>query len=287
MFRRQDSPGSVVCPACGKLVGAKEPQCPYCGRPRPGMWGLTPLLRGLSLEGAFVPLVVGGSVVVFLATLAFDPSAIGMGGGMFGLLSPGRASLFVFGASGAEPVFRFGRWWTLLSATWLHGGLIHILFNMMAIRAIAPAVVHLYGPGRTTILYVVSGATGFAMSSLSPFLPGLLRLVLGAGTFTVGASAALFGLLGALLHYSRRGGVAALGQQIWVWVGGMLLLGLVLRGIDNWAHIGGLAGGWLLAYWLDPLQPERVDHMLVGLLLLLASLAAIGISVLTGLPLVR
>ena len=53
-------------------------------------------------------------------------------------LSPSRAALLAFGESGALPGLRDGRWWTVLTATWLHGGLLHIAFNMMALRNIGP-----------------------------------------------------------------------------------------------------------------------------------------------------
>ena len=61
-------------------------------------------------------------------------------GGLFSMLSPSSRALFLFGASGALPVFAGGRWWTILSAGWLHGGLLHIFMNMMALRQLAPAV---------------------------------------------------------------------------------------------------------------------------------------------------
>src|SRR5213592_2285300 len=77
--------------------------------------------------------------------------------GLLSMLSPSIQSLFLFGASGAVPVFRFGRWWTVLSAAWLHGGVLHIAFNMMWVRDLAPPTARFYGPGRTVIIYTVSG----------------------------------------------------------------------------------------------------------------------------------
>lgn len=70
--------------------------------------------------------------------------------------------MFLFGASGAIPIFGFGRWWTPLSAGWLHGGLLHIAFNLMTLRNLAPAVAEeSYGPGRLMILYNVASIGGF------------------------------------------------------------------------------------------------------------------------------
>ena len=72
-------------------------------------------------------------------------------------MAPASPALFLFGASGSLPVFGLGRWWTVLSAAWLHGGLLHILFNMMWVRQLAPATAELYGPGRMVIIYTAPG----------------------------------------------------------------------------------------------------------------------------------
>ncbi len=116
-----------------------------------------------------------------------------------------------------------------------------------------------------------------------PFLP---RFLAGA-SITVGASAGLFGLLGALVYYGRRSGARAISQQAWGWAVAVFLLGLVssftrVSGTDNWAHLGGYFGGWLAARWLDPLRPERGDHHLLALLALVATLAAVVASLVTG-----
>ncbi len=278
--------GSILCPSCGQLVGVNDAQCLNCGRRNPGMWGFASALRGLGRDQGFVPLVLWGCGALYLATLASDPGGIEMSG-LFSLGSPSLESLFLFGASGALPVFRYGRWWTILSAPWLHGGLLHILFNMLWIRQLAPATVHFYGAGRTVIIYTVGGALGFLASSVAgqylTFLPGFLR---GAG-FTVGASAPLFALLGALLHYGHRSGSAHITEQVRGMALGMLLFGFVMRGVDNWAHLGGLAGGYVMARWLDPLLPERGDHMVTALLCLVLSLAAVLASIATGLRFVQ
>ena len=70
-----------------------------------------------------------------------------------------------FGASGAIPVYVNGMWWTVLSAGWLHGSALHILFNMMWVRQLAPATADIYGPGRMVIIYTIAGVVGFAVSS--------------------------------------------------------------------------------------------------------------------------
>ena len=273
--------GSVLCPSCGTLVGVNDAECLTCGRRNPGLWGFTKVLRELGDDMGFVNLVLWTCGALYLASLAADVSGIRMDG-LLTMLSPSIQSLFLFGASGAVPVFRFGRWWTVLSAAWLHGGVLHIAFNMMWVRDLAPPTARFYGPGRTVIIYTVSGATGFLASSIAwayfSFLPDILR----GGRITVGASAPIFGLLGALLHYGHRGGGSFVSQQAKSLALGMALLGFVMRGVDNWAHLGGFAGGYLAARWLDPRKPERGDHVLVALLCLLLTLAAILVSVAEG-----
>ena len=61
----------------------------------------------------------------------------------------------------------YGRWWTVLSASWLHGGVLHILFNMLWVRQLGPATAEIYGPGRMVIIYTVAGAVGFTLSSVA------------------------------------------------------------------------------------------------------------------------
>ena len=102
-------------------------------------------------------------------------------------------------------MFELGRWWTVLSAGWLHNGLLHIVFNMMWVRQLGPVCAEIFGPGRMVIIYIVAGVTGFAASSVAWLLFGGIPLLGGAG-FTVGASASVFGLLGAIVLYGQRSG---------------------------------------------------------------------------------
>src|SRR5436305_10016204 len=87
MLRRQRS-GSILCPSCGKLVGVNDDVCLNCGRRRPGMWGLTSLVRGLGKDLGFVQAVIVGNAFLYVAMLVVDPSHIQMGG----LLSLGARS---------------------------------------------------------------------------------------------------------------------------------------------------------------------------------------------------
>ena len=270
----------MICTSCGVLVGVNDDRCYNCGRRNPGLWGFAPALRALGHDMGFVPFVIGTCIVLYALTLLASGGNIGMGG-VFSFLSPSRQSLFLFGASGAIPVFVADRWWTVLSAAWLHGGALHIFFNMYWIRMLAPATADLYGPGRMVIIYTAAAISGFALSSFAgAYLPDLLFLR--GGQFTVGASAPIFGLLGALVYYGRRGS-SVVGSQALTYVIFLGIFGFVMPGVDNYAHAGGFGGGYLAAQLLDPLKPERIDHIAVALVCLLASVIAIIVSVLHGL----
>lgn len=278
MFKRQTT-GSVVCASCGYLVGVNDATCYNCGRRNPGLWGFAPALRSLGKDLGFVPLVIGACVIVYALSLLAS-GGLGMSGGLFGFLAPSAPALVMFGGAGRWPVFVADRWWTFLSAMWIHGSLLHILFNMLWIRQLAPAVGELYGPGRLVIIYTVAGVTGFVLSSTAgvalawlpiPFLQG--------AELTVGASGAVFGLLGAVVYYGRRTGSSMVGGQAWSYAIPLFIFGFILPGVDNYAHVGGFVGGYLAGLWLDPLKPERANHMLAAVLCLAASFLAVVYSV--------
>jgi rhomboid protease GluP len=275
MFGRQKT-GSVVCASCGYLVGVNDDKCYHCGRRNPGLWGFAPALRRLGNDLGFVPFMTGTCGLLYVLTLFASRGDIDMGP-HFGFLGPNEQSLVLFGASGYWPMFVAGHWWTVLSAGWLHGSLAHIAFNVLWIRQLAPAIGELYGPGRMVIIYTVAGVLGFAASSLA-FLVGIPIPFLRGGYLTVGASASIFGLLGALVYYGRRSGSRHIhGTAMnWVFIAG--IVGFILPGIDNWAHAGGFAGGYLMGRWLDPLTPERVNHLAIAVACLEATVVAILVS---------
>jgi len=281
LLNRQTT-GSVVCTSCGSLVGVRDERCFNCGRRNPGMWGFAPLLRRLGSDLGFVALVVGGSGTLYVISLLLSGQGIRMAGGLFGILAPHENILYLLGASGGIPVFRDGRWWTVLSAGWLHGSLLHIVFNMMWVRDLGPAVAEMYGAGRLVIIYTAAGVCGFLLSSSAfVFLPHLPFLS-GAG-FTVGASASVFGFLGALVYYGRRTGSSLTRSEAIRYALILGFFGLVMRGVDNFAHAGGFFGGYLAARYLDPLKPERIDHIIVALICIAATGLSIAASVLTAL----
>jgi len=282
MFKRQTT-GSVVCASCGSLVGVRDEKCYNCGRRNPGLWGFAPMLRTLGNDLGFVPLVIWGSGALYIISILLSGNAMSMGGGLFGFLAPDIRILILMGASGGVPVFQFGWWWTVLSAGWLHGGLLHIIFNMMWVRDLGPTIADMFGPGRMVIIYSVAGVCGFALSSIAyAFLPHLPFLS-GAG-ITVGASASVFGFLGALVYYGRRTGSSLTRSQAIRYALILGFFGLVMRGVDNFAHAGGFFGGYVTALVLDPLKPERIDHILIAIICLVATFLAIAVSVLSALP---
>src|SRR5713101_5613818 len=105
VFRRKTT-GSVVCPSCGSLVGVRDDKCYMCGRANPGLWGFAPVLRKLGADFGFVPLVIGASATIYVLTLLMSGTELQIVGGGFSFLTPSTTALFMFGASGAIPVFR-------------------------------------------------------------------------------------------------------------------------------------------------------------------------------------
>jgi membrane associated rhomboid family serine protease len=285
MLGRKTS-GSVVCPSCGSLVGVNDDRCYTCGRANPGLWGFGPLLRQLGADLGFVPLVMGASSAIYLVMLIASGTGIRMDG-MMSIMAPSTSVLFLFGASGAVPVFGFGRWWTVLSAGWLHSGLLHILFNMLWVRQLGPATADVIGPARTVIVYTVAGVAGFLLSSVAGTVMGNTPIFFlrGAG-FTVGASAPIFGLLGALVHYGRTGS-SLMKQQAMGYAVTLFVFGLIMPGVDNYAHAGGFAGGYLTSAFFNPMTRERGDHLVVAVICLVATFAAIAVSIISGLALFR
>ncbi len=226
--------GAVVCPNCGKLVDVNEPVCPYCGHTAPGMFGYGPALQRLLGKFDLTMAVIGGSVVLYLLSLLVDPRGLFRMAGMFDFLAPTSGALAVLGMTGGFALVQ-GRWWTLLTAIFLHGSLLHILFNMVITRQYLPHVVELYGSARAWVIFVTAGVVGFALSNMAVGVP------------TIGASGAIFGLLGALIVYGRRTHQHAVTQQLWISAGMMFLFGFLMPSVNNWAHAGGFAGGFVAA----------------------------------------
>lgn len=273
--------GSILCPSCGKLVGVNADECPYCGRKKPGMWGLTSVLGGIGRQWPFETIVTGGCVFLYLAMLAVmidKPDQIRIMQG-FQILPPTTEALIRFGASGSIPVFELDRWWTVLSAGWLHGDLIHIFFNLYWLRMLAPATAELYGASRMVVIYTLGSIGGFlASSSVGHFLPFLSGTAFGGAHLTVGASAPILGLLGAAIAYGRRTGSHTMRRQAWTYALYMIVFGFIMPRVDNWAHLGGFAGGFLGGLMLAPEKPESPGHTAAALVCLVLTVASVVAS---------
>jgi rhomboid protease GluP len=273
LFERKTT-GSVVCPSCGSLVGVRDDKCYNCGRSNPGLWGYAPALRRLGADFGFVQVVVFMSSILYVLTLLMSGRGLQIAGGAFSFLSPSNTALYLFGMSGAVPVFAIGWWWTVLTASWLHGNLLHILFNMMWVRDLGGAMVDFFGPARTVIIYTVSGVSGFLLSSIAG-VPN-----------TVGASAAIFGLLGAMVHYGRSGaGSSFVYSTAMRYAVILFVFGLIMPGVDNYAHGGGFVGGYAASALLKPSTRERGDHMIGAAVCVAATLIAFAYQLYKSIPL--
>lgn len=232
---------SILCPNCRKLISLDEPACPYCGLVRPGIHATAGKLRNILFMLGPIQTILYINIAFFILSLLFDPRRILMSGNPFGFLSPSDQSLLLLGATGTYPVIAFHRFWTVLTASFLHGGILHLVFNMMALYQLGPFVLREFGVHRFVNIYVLTGIAGFALS------------VLAGVHLTIGASASICGLIGAIIYFGKsRGGSygEAIYKQALGWVVGLIIFGFLFSGINNWAHGGGLLAGLLAAYFM-------------------------------------
>ncbi len=282
--------GSVVCPRCGRLVGVNEAKCYNCGRGYPGLFGFAPLLGKFGRSASFGELMFWSCGAIYLITVLVRPDQIlSPKGGMLSLFGPDGLVLLLFGESGGVPIFGLGRWWTVLSAGFLHGGLLHIYFNLASLRPLVAEVENVLGLGRTILVYTLSTICGFTLTSVIfyitySYFPGTPRVIAGA-PYTVGASAAICGLVGALFAYGQRSGHFNMQRYARNSMIAVLVRGFFLPYVDNWAHIGGFVGGWAATRLMRPLEDEGPLHLLAGLICLILMVASLVASILHGLPL--
>lgn len=251
------------CPRCGKLNQAQSKACINCELPYPALYYRVPILGELITgDISFVNHILFACLILYGLALALDLPNIGLGGGLFNGLSPSSEALYKLGMGGRFP-WLAGRWWTLITATYLHAGILHVGFNMLWLRRIGPWAEELFGASRFWIIYTLSGLGGALVSTA-------------AGTpFFVGASGAIFGLFGALLYYGRhRGGTfgSEIFRQLIIWAAIGLLLGFVIPNVDNWGHLGGIASGVFTAILLGYQERKKEafwQHILATLLILL------------------
>ena len=269
----KNSRKSILCPNCSKLISADEPVCPYCGVSRPGIWWKTLLTgKGLLSGDRIVKTIIYANVGMYFISLVMNPTRIGLSTNPFTFLSPSNSALLLLGSTGTIPIDQMHRWWTLIAANYLHGNLLHILFNMIALYQIGPLTLGEYGVGRFISIYTLSGVIGF-----------LVSYVVGV-SFTLGASAAICGLIGASLYYGKsRGG--SYGQAVYKhligWIVGIFIFGFVVAGINNWGHGGGIVGGIILGYVLgyEERKRENLIHKVLGALCVVLTVAVLAWAV--------
>jgi rhomboid protease GluP len=268
MFRRTSR--AIVCPTCGGLTNSDARACLLCGRRNPGLWGLSGPLAAFFRRWDFTNAVTVACIGLYVISVVIDPGAVLRPRGPFDVFSPTPMALWTLGAAGSIPWQR-GAWWTLFTAIYLHGNLLHILFNVLWIRQLGPAVEQLYGGARLVSIFTVSGVAGFLVSN-----------VVGV-PFTVGASGSIFGLLGAMVAYGRRRGGAfgsTILRQYGQWALILFVFGFLMSGVNNFAHAGGFVGGFvsgLVCSMSERRAESSIDRMLaavqIGLTLLAFLLA--------------
>jgi len=249
---------AVSCANCSRPICPEDMipapvgyQCPVCtGRAREGAFGAAsyrtrstvskqadrvPLVRMVRRAGV-TQVLIAANVVVFLLML------------LTGRPTDGDV-LYRFGAM-PSPLPK-DEWWRLFTAMFVHVGPLHLLFNMWALMLFGPSIEERYGRLRYLALYFTAGFLGSAMSLTFSHIPSL----------SAGASGAVFGIFGAWIaffvrHRRARGAREQL-RSLFFLVGINLFIGISSGGrIDNFAHLGGLAGGFVIATALE--QSARV-----------------------------
>jgi rhomboid protease GluP len=222
-----------MCPNCRAFVTTSDRVCPYCqaqlgpravDRRRPG-----------DILGGLIPHARFTTVMILLINTALF---------VVQYVSPGITQA----GESVPAAFMEGQWWRLVTAGFLHGGILHILMNSWVLFDLGAEVELLYGTSRLIVFYFVSTVTGFSASSH-----------IAGGHVSVGSSAGIFGLIGAMLAFGFTDR-SSLGMQVKSLYTRWVIYGLVLSflpGVDFWAHVGGIAGGFL-AGWLASTPRARL-----------------------------
>jgi membrane associated rhomboid family serine protease len=215
-------------------------------------------------------LLYGASLLATVRSSGFQAP----GGGFFGIFNFGAIDIVVLIKLGASM-----RWpidiqepWRLVMPTFLHGSLMHIGFNMWVLMDIGPQIEELYGSARYFFIYVVTGMGGYILS-------GLL-----GGHVSIGGSAALLGLIGLLLALTtgrRSASMQMLRSQLIKWLIYIAIMGFIMSGIDNFAHLGGFISGFVLGKLMADRAPvsqqERTRADLLGWTTAIVVIASLGV----------
>jgi membrane associated rhomboid family serine protease len=230
-YRHPDRETYLSCSECGRPICAEcmtpapvGQRCPeHSGRPQ-GVRRMTTGARRSAFEGTgalVTKALIALNVLVYVITISQGAGINTPGGSLFG-------KWILYG-----PAVASGDWWRLITCTFLHASLIHIAFNMYFLWFVGTAVEQVLGRGRFLLVYFVSGLAGSAGA-----------LVVNPTQRTVGASGAIFGILGAALILERQRNYVLGGQALGLIVIN-LILSFVIANISVGGHVGGLIGGVL------------------------------------------
>jgi len=227
-----------MCPHCRAFITNRDRVCPYC-QETVGARAID--LRDDSPIGGFIPQRNFTTVLILLVNFGFYAATVIASmnaGNQNAVMGIDGQTLFAFGAKYSTAILA-GEYWRLVTAGFLHGGLIHIAMNSWAMFSLGAQVDEIYGTSRMLVIYFVSSVLGYAVSTVF------------SASLSIGASAGICGLLGAMIALGMRHhnpiGDAIRGAYL-RWAGMILIMGFVIPHIDNAAHIGGLAGGFGVAW---------------------------------------
>ena len=196
-------------------------QCPSCASDS------TPVIKGIN-RNRFIPNQKNTQVTKFLSISLI----------VIFLFQELTGTLLVKSFALFAPLVTSGEWWRLITAGFLHGSIIHLLFNVYILWVLGSQLENIVGKAKFIIIYFGSLLGGSIASYLfSPF-----------GSYSIGASGAIFGLMGAMLVVGRKRNLDI--SQITTLVVINVVIGFVLSGIDWRAHLGGLAAGAFIAWVL-------------------------------------
>lgn len=252
MFRSEPKQMSPkLCPACGTLVGASATKCHQCGANMRFSFAAASKSLGRWMPQTspvtYAMLTICCVMYALSLVITMKFSGGGLGGGLMNLGGIATQVNYRLGAS-LPLSYDMAQPWRFVTAVFLHGGLLHIGFNMWVLMDIGPMVEELYGSARYFFLYIVTGAFGYVVSAA-------------LGHFSVGASGALLGLIGVLLAATtgrKNPAAQALRSALIRWVIYIGVLGVIMSGTDNAAHFGGLVSGYLLGRLFADRNPADV-----------------------------
>jgi rhomboid protease GluP len=224
-----------MCPNCRAFITTNDRECPYCGV-RVGQRAID-IRRPGPILGGLIPQAHFTTILILLVNLGLFAATKIWGQGI-----DFTYVLVAFGAKWGPEIYQEHQWWRLITAGFLHGGWLHILMNSWVLYDLGAQVEQVFGTSRFLVIYLAGTVAGFYLS-----------LVLNPMTPSIGASAGLTGLIGAMIAFgvSNRGtGMGRAVRDFYVrWVVYILAIGFIGGfGTDNWAHIGGLAGGFVIGY---------------------------------------